>query len=238
MLSTTRMSERDYGPFPSAKRHLFEATPTKASVGCSVDYSAVRRSPSNKWTFEQRVTLCTLVQFYDLTGVEIMLIFNSLFVQELPTSKGLSRAALTSMHYKLEHEHFQPSGSWITIRKTIEAEAVKLKIHLSSKEPLNGTTSLKAMSRRTTKNVDLVSKSPDSPSKGEVSDEVDWPSDSEDTVLGDDYVDPETPVKPRGRLPPARSLKIPGLISFCPHTPLPDEGAQKWKRTPRLVFRA
>lgn len=209
-----------------------------ASAEFSVDYKAISRSSPNKWTVEQRITLCTLLQFYELDWLETTLIFNSLFAKELPTSKGLSRAALVSMHYKLEQEHFQHSGSWTTIQRTIEAEAAILGIRLLSKDPLNEMASSKAMSHRTTNDVDLASEPPDSPSKREASDEVDWPSDSDDTLLGDDNEEPKTPCKSRGRLPPERSLEIPGLMTSCPCTPLPRKRAPTWKGTPRLVFRA
>jgi len=231
------MSERGYGAL-SGKRHHPKTTPIKAPEDFSVDYRAISRSPPNKWTTEQRITLCTLLQYYEVTGLETMLLFNSLFAKELPTSKGLSKAALVTMHHKLQQETFNHSGSWITIRKTIEAEAAILGIHLSPKEPLNETASSKAMSRRTTNNDDHASKPPNSPPEREASVEVDWPSDSDDTLLGDDYEEAVTPCKPRGRLPPERSLEIPGLMNLRPYTPLPSKGAQTWKGTPRLVFRA
>lgn len=227
------MSQRD-DEMSTGKRRPLDTTPMKTS---GFDYKALCRSPPNKWTNEQRITLCTLVQFYELNGLETTLIFNSLFAKELPSSKGLSRAALASMRYKLEQEHFQDSGSWTTIRRTIEAEAAILGIHLLPKDPLNETANLKTMSRRTKNNLGLTSESPDSPSKGEASDEVDWLSDSDDTLLGDDS-DPVTPCKLRGRPPPERSLEIPGLMTSCPYKSFPGKGAQIWKGTPRIVFRA
>jgi len=217
----------------SGKRNLLETTPISASAEFSFDYRAIKRSPRNKWTVEQRITLCTLLQFYELDGLETMLIFNSLFAKELPTSTGLSRAALASMHYKLQHENFQHSGSWITIRKTIEAEAVNLGIHLSPKKSINETESSQAMD-----NDNLISVAPDFSSNGEALDNMDWPSDSDGTLLGDDIEVPQTPCQSRGRPLLEKSLKIPGLMSSGSFKSLAGQGVKRSKHTPRLAYRA
>lgn len=212
---------------------MFKTTPIRASAGFSVDYSAISRSPPNKWTTEQRITLRTLLQCYEATGLETMLIFNSLFAEELPTSKGLSKAALMTMHHKPQQDNFSHSGSWITIRKTLEAEATKLNIHLTPKEPFNETASSKVMEKGNSLN---ITPGPDPPSNGRALDSIDWPSDSDDTLLGDDDNAPETPSADRPLL--EKALKIPGLMNAGSSTSHVDEEVSRSKSVPKLAYRA
>ena len=105
--------------------------PLSPRVPC--DYSAVTRSRTHRWTTEHKTVLCVLARFYDVTWAEMTAIFNAFFREQLPSSKGLSKAAITSMYYQLRKDKHESSGQWITLRTAIESQAKELGILLKSR---------------------------------------------------------------------------------------------------------
>ncbi len=197
------------------------------------NYEAVSRSPNHKWTLEQRVTLCTLIDLYEVTWVGARKIFNALFADELPSSKGLTSGALFSMRHQSRKDGWIYTGQWNSIRAAIEAKAFELGIHLPPKALPEGVIVFQELARNKSKVSSSIFEA-----EPRVLDDLGSADESSDTLIGDDYEEPVTPCKPRGRPPPERSLEIPGLMTSCPYTPPPGKGAQTWKDTPRLVFRA
>jgi len=197
------------------------------------NYEAVSRSPNHRWTLEQKATLCTLIDLYEVTWVGARKIFNALFVDELPFSNGLTRAALYSMRHQSRKDGREYTGRWKSIRAAIEAKASELGIHLQPKALLEGVIVFS----------NAAKDKPQTSSKffeaeQQVLDDVGSADESSDTLVGDDYEGPPTPSKSRGRPPPTRSLIIPGLMTSPAHTPLTGQGATTSRGIPKLVYRA
>lgn len=203
------------------KRHHFKSsTPTPAASSC--DYKSISRSPPHKWTAEQKITLCILQRFYSLSWHDTKLIFNALFADELLHSNGLSKAALCSMHYQLQRNVFPISGRWMALRHAIEVKAYELNLSLSVKS----TTQEVKIPRKFRPSHELS-----------IADPVHF-SDSEDTLLGDDYSNHETPTKSGGFLPTSGSLEVPELMTSYRFNRSLDESDRFNVRMPRIVFRA
>ena len=219
------------------KHHDLE-TPRSAPAALSCDYNSISRSPHHKWTMEQKITLFILQQFYEISWDNTKILFNAIFADELLSSRGLSRAALFSMHYQLQKDGFQVSGRWTALRNAIESKAFKLDLQLPIKHPTEPMHAVSAT--KTSKPHQLEHKSPrltisstpaiaDSPSL----------SDSDDTLLGDEISSHQSPTQLRGSVFTKGSLELPGLMTPSCSNELSDgESGQTNTPMPRIVFRA
>ena len=165
----------------------FRTPASSERTDCGGDFTAISRSPPHKWSFEQKVVLATLFQFYDVSSLEAKTIFNSLFLDQLPLSRGLSKGAIASMHHQLQRKGPHYTGQWTLIRKAIEEKAGEIGIRLSLKAEQESTPGNNSgfQDRLNT----LVSL--DSDSRPEIASDFNSESDSDVTLLGDEDEGPD-----------------------------------------------
>ena len=195
------------------------------------DFTAISRSPPHKWSFEQKVVLATLFQFYDISSLEAKTIFNSLFLDQLPSSKGLSKGAIASMHHQLQRKGPHYTGQWTLIRKAIEEKAGEIGIRLSLKAEQESTPGNNSGFQE--KLNTLVSL--DSDSRPEIASDFNAESDSDATLLGDEG--PGMPSRITG-LSTRTLLEVPELIIPESSRLFTGRETAGRKKIPRLLYRA
>ena len=227
-------------PYLDGETDQLEKSAKSATTAFGSDYTAVSRNPSHRWTAEHRMTLCILVQDYEIDWHATKSIFNGLFSSQLPTSQGLSRGALISMYYQLRKDSFDSSGQWVSMRADIEAKAFELGIHLRQKESAAAQPKKSSKRRKTPdENARKLSFEPKGLNIDRLMlDDMDFANDSESTLLGDDYDVLSTPIKRNDRLSAKRSLEIPGLITPPSFKKSKGQDAATSSILPRLGFRA
>ena len=209
---------------------------TPASSECTDfggDFTAISRSPPHKWSFEQKVVLATLFQFYDVSSLEAKTIFNSLFLDQLPLEKGLSKGAIASMHHQLQRKGPQYTGQWTLIRKAIEEKADEIGIRLSVKAQ-QGSTPGDISGFQDELNT-LVSL--DSESRPKIPSDFNSESDSDATLLGEEDEVPDTPSRITG-FSTRTILEVPELISSESSRLFPGRETAGRKEIPKLLYRA
>lgn len=201
-------------------------------------YEAIKRSPSHSWSVEQKVTLCILIDVYEVSWLGVKTIFNALFSHELYSPRGLTKGALFSMHRQLTKAGFKHTGGWVSLRKSIEDQAVEVGVNL----PLKATSDAKMSSgsARSQNNAltDRSWLSSSTPRTRTTMIDDNSSSDSDDTLIGDDDGRFETPTKSRGSRPAQRSLQIPSLSKSSLIKKPAQRGDAAGNAMPRLVFRA
>ena len=180
------------------------------------DYTAITPPRTHVWTEEHRLTLYLLREKYNISWGDIRLLFKALFEPELSSISGPSTAAFATMHYRLMKNDFYFSGSWLSLRKEIEFKARELGIVLKPSDSLNRDCNPET-SKRSSKF------------------DLNYDSDTDGTLLGDDFDMSQTPSKSTNR-PRYANLETP--LS----TPISTQGKQRQraakKNIPRLAFRA
>ena len=196
--------------------HVEIPTAHTSTMTSEQDYTAVTSPRTHVWTEEHRLTLCLLRKTYNLSWGHIRLLFKAIFDHEFYSISGPSTAAFASMHYRLMKNDFCFSGSWLSLRKEIEFKARELGVVLKFSDSLNRDCNPET-------------------SKRSSEFDLNHDSDTDGTLLGDDFDMSQTPSKSTNR-PRYANLDI--ALS----TPISTQSKQRQraakKELPRLAFRA
>ena len=184
------MSFLSHIEIPASEHELSRPKAGIRKIHDPTDYTAVTPRPTQKWTVEQKTVLFILKQQYEISWPDIKILFHELFRSELSSPVGPSTAAMRNMDHRIQKERYAPTGSWIPIREALERKAAEIGIELAKKEIVVREI--------------RYSQLPDSLSDNE---QVSG-SESDSTLLGDEYELPTTPSKFSRNRPTRGALEI------------------------------
>lgn len=131
-----------------------------------------------------------LKERYTISWSDIKSVFHQLFDNELSSSLSPSKRAIISMYYELRKQHFNPTGSWSSVERALELKAFELGMSLE---------------KRITISLEQQNDPLESFLRTNLAEEED---DSDQTLLGDEYSDPQTPSKRSRNRPASGALEF------------------------------
>lgn len=131
-----------------------------------------------------------LKERYKVDWSDVKKLFLGIFNNELFSELGPSRGAIERIYYQLRKDNFNPTGSWSSIERALELKATGLGVTLKKRITISLEQQRDPLESFLTANL------------------AEEDDDSDQTMLGDEYSDPQTPSKRSRNRPASGALEF------------------------------